>query len=135
MSNEFAKKGYNSALEKLHTALEKRGYTQPTDPKLGDFEMLRTLTEWTGAVYPAQTETIKKNAVLIGEGKVIITMDTNTKQIHFLYGDDTKAVERRSLLNDVVRQTLGAGWITVIGSSSPKPESKKKVKRGRKAKR
>lgn len=112
MSDEFAKKGYNESLLQLFSALNKRGYNRPNDPKFGAFEMYRQLTLWTGQVYPAQQDTLKRNGVLIGDSPVTITMDTNTKKINFLYQTQGTLPYPVKLekLKQVVTSTLGTGW-------------------------
>ena|ERR1700690_621605 len=121
---------------------------KPKDPKLyekvieslnnpkagaavGEFETLRQISMWTGEIFPAQSETLKMNALLLCNSPVTITLDTDNKKITFI--SEGKADEDK--LKEVVLTTLGPGWSvqndtgTVVKSRKP---SKSKGARGRK---
>jgi hypothetical protein len=100
---------------KLLQSIHKRGgYVQDADPKVGDLENVRMVTEWTGALTQLQIVTLKRNTMLITDSnKVVLGIDQDAKNIQYEFTRKTKRrtdEEILKMMGAMVEQLLGHGW-------------------------
>lgn len=105
----------------LLEAFARRGGTQNADPRLGQFEALRQAAVWIGQIYEAQLVTLKRNAMLILESKVVLGVDTERQVVTYSGGPAPRGRERslekiHEMMTAMVCQVLGPKWTVERGN-------------------
>jgi hypothetical protein len=106
----------------LFEVLKRRNYGEKglVSPSISKLENLRMTTQWTGEIFEPQLETLKKNAILLGESPVTISIDTQHKFISFKFKKEVPP-EKLHFFNDLVNATLGAGWTMEVTKETYEP--------------
>lgn len=98
--------------ELLESIRKAGGYRQGVDPRIGTFETIRRTSQWLNAVYPAQLDTLKRNAMLILNSKVVVYLDVDKRTIKYEGLDLTEVgADKIEKLQEVTNTVLGEGWV------------------------
>lgn len=122
MSEPEPKEGVD--VRPLLEAFARRGGTQNADPRLGQFEVVRQASLWTGQVFEAQLVTLKRNAMLIMESRVVLGVDTDRRVVTYSGGSAPRGRERsfetiHEMMSTMVCQVLGPDWTVERGNIKP----------------
>lgn len=112
------------------------------DPALRDLELLRTMTQWGGSIFPAQVQTLKRNGMLILDVSSLgLLINTETKTCSFRYdlgsrnprGNLETEEYHKVKVAELVYRVLGPGWSGIIEpyDSRPTRQSRKPAQRKR----
>lgn len=131
--------------KQLFEALKKRNYGASRskgleNPLIGQFEAMRQTAMWTGEIFQPQLESLKRTAMLLLDGPVIIKIDQDKLEIEF---SGKKGLKPQTQLEALVRTVLGNGWKVSItdepgtpeapadeSGSNPKPKRTRRPKKG-----
>lgn len=108
----------------LLEAFARRGGTQISDSRLGQFETVRQASLWTGQIFEAQLVTLKRNAMLIMESHVVLGVDTDKQVVTYSGGPAPCGRERsvetiHKMMSAMVCQVLGPDWTVERGNIKP----------------
>jgi hypothetical protein len=137
-------RGAVSVLGLLRSIQERENSKVPKmDARVREFEAMKMSSMFTGNLYEAQVQTLKRGAMLIGGGPVVLTLNIEEKQafVQMMPGNAEPLPNPQQKLEELVSMALGPGWCVTIGDgndsskptkdgSSVKPPRKRGPKKG-----